>query len=111
MWHRRNGQRTRRARFPANPACRAALPYAQVMVCVPYPGDAAPHLRASRTAAGVRVTLASREAFEIQRRAVELAERRIQSTRLKLDAGRSTTSPAAIWLATWSGRMRMRAMV
>ncbi len=39
----------------------------------------------------LRVTLASREAFEIQRRAVELAERRIQSTRLKLDAGRSTT--------------------
>lgn len=39
----------------------------------------------------IRVTLASREAYEIQRRAVELAERRIQSTRLKLDAGRSTT--------------------
>jgi outer membrane protein TolC len=39
----------------------------------------------------LRVTLASREAYEIQRRAVQLAERRIQSTRLKLDAGRSTT--------------------
>lgn len=39
----------------------------------------------------IRVTHASREAYEIQRRAVELAERRIQSTRLKLDAGRSTT--------------------
>jgi hypothetical protein len=29
---------------------------------------------------------------------------------LTTDAGRSTTSPAAILLATWSGRIRMRPM-
>ena len=30
------------------------------------------------------------------------------SSSFTTEAGRSTTSPAAIWLATWSGRMRMR---
>src|SRR5579859_6636844 len=33
------------------------------------------------------------------------------SSSLTTDAGRSTTSPAAIWLATWSERTRMRPMV
>jgi hypothetical protein len=36
------------------------------------------------------------------------ASRAFSSSSLTTEAGRSTTSPAAIWLATWSGRMRMR---
>jgi len=36
------------------------------------------------------------------------ASREFSSSSFTTDAGRSTTSPAAIWLATWSESMRMR---
>ena len=38
------------------------------------------------------------------------ASSEFSSSSLTTEAGRSTTSPAAILLATWSGRMRMRPM-
>ncbi|SPF32486.1 hypothetical protein SBA4_1160002 [Candidatus Sulfopaludibacter sp. SbA4] len=44
------------------------------------------------------------------RRSVEPASSEFSSSSLTTEAGRSTTSPAAILLATWSGRMRMRPM-
>src|ERR1019366_3925122 len=44
------------------------------------------------------------------RRSVAPASSEFSSSSLTTEAGRSTTSPAAIWLATWSGRMRMRPM-
>ena len=42
-------------------ACRATLPYEQVMLFVPYTGDGAPQLQAARSGSEVRVTLAGRE--------------------------------------------------
>src|SRR5690349_3229577 len=42
------------------------------------------------------------------RTSVESASSEFSRSSLTTDAGRSTTSPAAILLATWSGRTRMR---
>ncbi len=42
-------------------ACRTALPYEQVMLFVPYAGEAAPQAQAVRQAGGVRVTLNGQE--------------------------------------------------
>ncbi len=41
---------------------------------------------------------------------VLLASREFSRSSLTTEAGRSTTSPAAIWLATWSDRTWMRPM-
>ncbi len=48
--------------------------------------------------------------FDFDADALAPASSAFSSSSLTTEAGRSTTSPAAIWLATWSERTRMRPM-
>ena len=55
----------------------------------------------------MRISLRPPPSTSIRTR-VAPASSEFSSSSLTTDAGRSTTSPAAIWLATWSESMRMR---